>query len=390
MKIGAFFNWQNHTDWDRYIAKESGAPSVPDAQIYDEEIYLGELLEPLGYDSYWSIDHYVTPYGMTGGALQNLTYFAGKTTKLEMGTMVTVLPWYEPVHLAHEISVLDNLLQGRQLTLGLGRGAAVREFDAFGIPMNESRGRYNEVLEVLKKALTQEWFSHDGEFFKIPETSVRPMFRNPERIMQRLRVAWTSPETLPIAAHGGLGMLMTNQKSWPDYREDVRGFNAIRAEHGWAPTQPTVVVRAACFDTDAEAWDVMSKYTLEGQLSSTLHYQFADTARFQNTKGYEQYAKLREHVRTKEENLDFMARPQAWGTPDRVLQQLLHIQQMTSAEEFVISFRFGTMSVETAERSMRLFAQEVLPHLHKYQAGINNELPEPSETSSTQTTPFAV
>ncbi len=371
MKIGSYFNWQNHPDWDRYIAKEPGPLKVTDAEIYDEEIYLAGLLEPLGFDSYWAIDHYVTPYGMTGGALQNLTYIAGKTTKLDLGTMVTVLPWYEPVHLAHQISVLDNLLQGRKLTLGLGRGAGVREFDAFGIPMGESRARFNEVLAVLRKALTQEWFSHDGEFFKIPETCVRPMFRNPDLLEQRLRVAWTSPETIPLAANGGLGMLLTNQKTWPEYRTDVTAFNAIRAERGWAPAQPTVVIRVSCFDTEAEAWDVMCRHTLEAQQSSLLHYQFADIDRFRNTKGYEQYAKLREHIRTDEENLEVMARPQAWGTPDQVFERLVYAQRMTDAEEFVVSFRFGTMPVETAERSMRLFAEEVLPRLHAYQAGFN-------------------
>ncbi len=75
--------------------------------------------------------------------------------------------------------------------------------------------------------------------------------------MGRMRVAWTSPQTLPITANAGLGMLMTNQKSWEEYREDVRGFNAVRVDHGWAPIQPSVVVHVACFDTEEEAWDVI-------------------------------------------------------------------------------------------------------------------------------------
>jgi len=366
MKVGVYFNWQNHLDWERYNAKAGGAPQVSDQQILEDELYLGGLVEDLGFDSYWAIDHYVTPYGMTGGVLQHLTYMAGRTSTLDLGTMVLVLPWYDPLKVAHQISVLDNLLQGRTLTIGLGRGAAVKEFDAFGIKMQDARGRYNESLEVLKLALTQEWFSFEGEHFKIPETSVRPMFRNPERILERLRVAWTSPESLPIAANGGLGMIMTNQKSWDEYEADVAEFNGVRAEHGWAPTQPSVVVRATCLETTDEAWQQMSKYTIEATRSSASHYGLtaADAERFANTKGYEQYAKIAGYVMSDDDIIEAAAKPQAWGTPDQVYDQLEMIQRKTSAEEFMLNFKFGTMSRDDAERSMRLFAKEVLPRLH--------------------------
>ncbi|WP_236794754.1 LLM class flavin-dependent oxidoreductase [Amycolatopsis sp. GM8] len=374
MKVGCYFNFQNYMDWDRYLAQKPGPPEITDAQIYDEDLYLADLVEPLGFDSYWAIDHYTSPYAMTGGALNHLTYFAGRSSTLDLGTMVTVLPWHEPIHVAHQISMIDNILKDRRLTLGFGRGAAIREFDAFGIPMGESRIRYNEGLEVIKRSLQDEWFSFDGEIFKVPKTTVRPMYRNPERILERMRVAWTSPESLPPAAHGGLGMLMTGQKSFVEYGADVRNFNAIRAEHGWKPSQPTVIVRVACFEDEQEAWEIMRRYTLEGQRSSRVHYEFADIERFRNTKGYEQYAKLREHVRTEEEALESAAKPQAWGTPDQVFDRLLEIQRLTSAEEFVLSFRMTSMPVADAERSMRLFADQVLPRLHAANAAYNPEV----------------
>lgn len=389
MKVGCYFNFQNYLDWDRYLAKQPGPPAITDAQIYDEDLALADLVEPLGFDSYWAIDHYTSPYAMTGGALNHLTYIAGRTSRLDLGTMVTVLPWHEPIHVAHQIALLDNVLRDRQLTLGFGRGAAIREFDAFGVPMGESRTRYNEILDILKLALTQEWFSYEGEVFRFPETTVRPMFRNPERLLERFRVAWTSPESLPAAAHGGLGMLLTGQKSFDDYAIDVRNFNAIRADHGWTPSQPTVVVRVACFDTEEEAWEVMAKHSLEGQRSSRIHYEFADIERFRNTKGYEQYAKLREHVRSEEEILASAAKPQAWGTPDQVFERLKELQRQVCAEEFVLSFRMTSMPAEQAERSMRLFASEVLPRLHAYEASYHPSVGE-AELAAREPQPTAV
>jgi alkanesulfonate monooxygenase SsuD/methylene tetrahydromethanopterin reductase-like flavin-dependent oxidoreductase (luciferase family) len=349
---------------------------VPDTRLYEEELHLAGLVEPLGFDSYWAIDHHFSPYIMTGGALQHLTYMAGKTSRIDFGTMVVVLPWYDPVVVAEQISVLDNLLLGRTLTLGLGRGAAKREFDAYRVSMDEARDRFAESVEVLRKAFTNEWFAHEGQFYTIPETTIRPRPRNPERLLSRMRVAWTSPQTLPIAAEAGLGMLMTNQKSWDEYQEDVRGFNAVRARKGWDPIQPTVVVNVSCFDTEEEAWDVILRHSAQAQDSVQRHYGWKDAERFRNTKGYEQYAKFSElsQRKTIHELGEHAARPQAWGTPDQVVEKLKHVQLMTSAEELVINVRFGAMPAETAERSMRLFAAEVLPRVHELDAPLHDDM----------------
>lgn len=376
MKVGVHFNYQNYGDWERFEAHRPDPQAVPDQQLYEEELALGGLVEPLGFDSYWAIDHHFSPYIMTGGAIQHLTYFAGQTKRIDFGTMVIVLPWYDPVVVAEQVSVLDNLLQGRRLTLGLGRGAAKREFDGYRVPMGESRDRFAESLEILRKALTQEWFSHEGPFYSIPETTIRPRPRNPQQLVDRMRVAWTSPETLPIAANAGVGMLMTNQKSWEEYREDMRGYNAVRAGRGWAPIQPTVVVNVSCFDTEAEAWDTILRHSIEAQNSVQRHYGFKDAERFRQTKGYEQYAQFGDLLnrKTLDEVGEHAAQPQAWGTPDQVLEKLAHVQRMTSAEELVLNFRYGGMPAKTAERSMRLFASTVLPRLHELEAPLHADM----------------
>jgi alkanesulfonate monooxygenase SsuD/methylene tetrahydromethanopterin reductase-like flavin-dependent oxidoreductase (luciferase family) len=134
-----------------------------------------------------------------------------------------------------------------------------------------------------------------------------------------------------------------------------------------------VVVNVACFDTEAEAWEVMRTHTIEAQGSIRRHYQFTDVERLRNTRGYEQYAKFGEILKTKsaDEVGEFAARPQAWGTPDQVFEKLEHVQRTTSAEELILNFRFGAMPVATAERSMRLFSAEVLLRLHELDAPLH-------------------
>ena len=376
MKIGVHFNYQNYTDWDRFEAKGGGKQAISDQQLYEEELALGSQIEPLGFDSYWAIDHHFSPYVMTGGALQHLTYFAGKTERIDFGTMVIVLPWYDPVMIAEHVSVLDNMLQGRKLTLGLGRGAAKREFDAYRSPMGESRARFLECLTILRKALSNEWFSHEGDFYTIPETTIRPRPRDAQRLLDSMKVAWVSPDTLPIAANAGLGMLMTNQKSWDEYGEDVRGFNAIRGKHDWEPLQPTVVTNVSCFETEAEAWDTLVKHTTEALQSVERHYHFSESARFGKTEGYKFYENFGKALSTKtpQEIGEFNAKPQAWGTPDQVFEKLKNVQRRTGANELIMNFRQGGMPAATAERSMQLFAKEVLPRLHELDSPLPVEM----------------
>jgi alkanesulfonate monooxygenase SsuD/methylene tetrahydromethanopterin reductase-like flavin-dependent oxidoreductase (luciferase family) len=376
MKIGVHFNFQNYTDWDRFEAKSGSPQSISDSQLYEEELHLAGLIEPLGFDSYWAIDHHFSPYVMTGGAIQHLTYMAGQTSRIDFGTMVIVLPWYDPIVIAEQVAVLDNMLQGRKLTIGLGRGAGQREFDAYRIPMGESRGRFMESLEIFRKALSQEWFSHEGDFYTIPETTIRPRPRNAQELVDSLIIAWVSPDTLPIAANAGLGMLLTNQKSWDEYQQDVRDFNAVRAGNGWEPKQPTVAVNVACASTESEAWDSILRHTIEAQISVDRHYHFSDAAHFKQADGYKFYEAFAKTLgdKTPEELGEFNAKPQAFGTPDQVLEKIKAIQVKTGAEEIICNFRMGGMPAADAEASMRLFASDVLPALHEVEAKLPVEM----------------
>src|SRR5712691_8040160 len=63
----------------------------------DDTLYIGELVEPLGFDSIWATEHYGSAYSMQPNPLQYLAYWAGRTTRVDMGTAVIVAPWWNPV-----------------------------------------------------------------------------------------------------------------------------------------------------------------------------------------------------------------------------------------------------------------------------------------------------
>ena len=94
-----------------------------DASVLGEHLALGDLAEPLGFDSLFALEHHFTGYAMTPSPTQLLSYFAGRTRRITLGTAVIVLPWHDPVRVAEEIAFLDVLTGGRCL-FGFGRGAA--------------------------------------------------------------------------------------------------------------------------------------------------------------------------------------------------------------------------------------------------------------------------
>ena len=73
---------------------------LSDKQVYEADLHLADLAEPLGYESIWSVEHHFTNYTMCPDVIQFLTYMAGRTTKAKLGSMVAVLPWHDPLRLA--------------------------------------------------------------------------------------------------------------------------------------------------------------------------------------------------------------------------------------------------------------------------------------------------
>src|SRR5258708_3046659 len=92
---------------------------VPDTVSFAESLRLADLVEPLGFDSLWTIEHHFGPYGMACNPLQLFSYMAGRTDRIGFGSMVVVLPWHDPIRVPEAIAVLDNMLGGRRLVLGL-------------------------------------------------------------------------------------------------------------------------------------------------------------------------------------------------------------------------------------------------------------------------------
>ena len=340
------------------------------------------MAEPLGFDGIWAPDHCGSPYGMTPNPLQLLSYFAGRTERVTFGTMVVVAPWWHPVRLAHQIAFLDTLSNGRYETIGLGRGVAKNEFEALGIPREESRQRFNETLDILNLAFSQERFSYDGEIFKVPETSIRPAPTSQD-LLTRIYGSSATKESLEILSRKGLRPLFVGNKPLEKACEDVRAVNQFRAEEGMGPCQPKNVLFLYCAANAAEL-DQSDQWVFEANRDVNLHYGFADPSNFIGIKGYEAYAD-RQGAATAilaaavtGEPAKNVARPSGYhednlmiGTPDEVIRRIKVAQQACSFSEITVVPNFGTMPHEACAASIELFACEVLPEIQKMEAPLH-------------------
>ena len=354
-------------------------PGRPDAALYNEHMAMGDLAEPLGFDSLFALEHHFTGYSMSPAPLQLLSYYAGRTKKITLGTCVIVLPWHDPIRVAEQIALLDVMSGGRTL-MGFGRGAASVEYEGFRIPMNEARPRFVESAQLIIKALSNETFDWDGEFYKIPHTAIRPRpISHPER---RFYASAVSPESAEIMAKLGFGMLIVMQNEWAKAAEDVHKYRAITASVGHTPRPPIVLTNVACADTREEARDWAMSYLGEKWDSIDNHYHFSD-GHLSGVKGYESYGKLaKTYTKMKDPTFrskatDFYVSIQIAGTPDDCIQQIGELRRLTGMDHLVTEFSYGSMPHHLAERNMRLFADRVMPVLQRDAAFQGEVAPAP-------------
>lgn len=339
----------------------------PDAAVLAEHLALADLAEPLGFDSLFGLEHHFTGYSMSPSPLQLLSYYAAKTSRITLGTCVIVLPWHDPIRVAEQIAYLDLLCGGRCM-FGFGRGAATKEYEGFRVPMEEARPRFAESAQLITKALRDEVFEWDGEFYKIPKMSIRPRpMSHPER---RFYASSVSPESAEIMAKLGFGMMVIMQNEWNKAAADIQKYRDIAISVGHTPTPPVILTNVSCAESRDEAQERALQYLGAKWDSIDNHYNFSD-GHLANVKGYESYgataktyAKMKDPVARKKMT-DFYVSIQIVGTPNDCIEQVAELQKLTGTNHIVCDFSYGGMPHHEGELNMRLFAKDVMPVLQR-------------------------
>lgn len=335
---------------------------VSDKDVFRHELSLAARAEDQGFDSIWTPEHHFTGYMMTPNVPQFLSWVAGQTKRIKLGTTVTVLPWQNPVRIAESFLLLDYYSEGRAV-LGMGRGLGKEEFVGFDVPMGEARKRFREYAQALLQALETGIMEYDGDYLKQSRVELRP--RPYESFRGRVFASAVSPESVKLMASLDVGLMIIAQKPWDRVEEDLTAYRErFRTINGTEPPKPVVVAFVAVNEDPAKAKEMRDKYLVEYARSTSSFYQFGNKE-FASIEGYEYYGALAHSVEKHgiEKFNEFLADLQVWGRPEEVVEKLAMMQQRFDVGQFIIYTQFGDMPFEVGRENYELFARKVLPRL---------------------------
>jgi alkanesulfonate monooxygenase SsuD/methylene tetrahydromethanopterin reductase-like flavin-dependent oxidoreductase (luciferase family) len=336
-----------------------------DRDVYRDELRLARQAEPLGFDSVWGVEHHFTDYTMCPDVLQFLTYMAGCTEHIQLGSMVVVLPWHDPIRVAEQVSVLDHVSDGRFI-FGFGRGLGRVEFEGFRVPMGDSRGLFNESAAMILAGLENGFCEYEGEFVQQPRRDIRP--RPFKTFRGRTYAAGTSAESMPIIARLGVGILIIPQKPWDAVAEELSQYREVyRETNGEEAPPPACAGWVFCEEDAGRAEELARKYIGGYYASVVKHYEFLGD-HLGKTSGYESYRGLQEMATSDgglDKMVDFFLDLQIWGTPEDCYAKSADVLKRVGANRFIPVFSYAGMPYEEAERNMKLFASEVMPEVKR-------------------------
>jgi alkanesulfonate monooxygenase SsuD/methylene tetrahydromethanopterin reductase-like flavin-dependent oxidoreductase (luciferase family) len=242
-----------------------------DRNVYRNELRLGDIAEGLGFESLWGVEHHFTEYTMCPDVLQYLTYFAGRTQRIQLGSMVVVLPWHDPMRVAEQVVMLDHMSNGRFI-LGLGRGLGRVEFEGFGVNQEDSREIFVESAQMLLEGLERGVCEFNGKFIKQARRELRP--RPFKSFRGRTYAAAVSPESSVIMAKLGIGILIIPQKPWDAVAAELNAYRSVFSEVNGVEAPPPIVGGwTYCDENAARAEEMARRYIGEYWNSVVRHYE---------------------------------------------------------------------------------------------------------------------
>src|SRR5688572_30460120 len=189
-------------------------PGYSEHQRYQDILAQIELGDAVGFDTVWLGElHFSRGFSILADPLMVLAAAGQRTSRIRLGTAVTLLPMHNPVKIAEEAAICDILSNGR-LELGVGRGTAPLHYAGYNIPQEESRERFDEALDFVIGAWTHESFSFEGKYFRANELKVVP--RPLQTPYPPVRIAANSPDTFPFAARRHFPIFATPMINPPD------------------------------------------------------------------------------------------------------------------------------------------------------------------------------
>ena len=340
------------------------------------------LAEELGFEAMWLGEHHFGPHGI--GDLPNPILLgedlAARTSRIRIGQMANIAPWWHPIRLAEDLAILDNLTEGR-IEVGFGRGIWPYEgpqFHANADPRQDAENRelFRETIEVVRKIWSNEYFSHQGEnygfpaedtVFSHPSYPPDPAWQDGERVT-RLRVTprpyqrphpplWMTVSTdRSVATAAELGLKACYWQPPPlRIRQRMELYAETRSKLEGRPFslgEDQAVMRSTYVASSMEE----ARREAEAGIMSGFIFNDPFRGRQVFTNPGEE---LNDDVRL---DWDFLEpRTLLVGSPDHVVEKIQELREVCSLECLLVEFAHGGIPQRKILRNLENFATRVMP-----------------------------
>jgi alkanesulfonate monooxygenase SsuD/methylene tetrahydromethanopterin reductase-like flavin-dependent oxidoreductase (luciferase family) len=353
------------------------------ARTYAEHLAVWDEMDRLGYDGVGLNEHHTTPHGLMNSPNLMAAAAAQRTKRLKFFILGNLLPLHNPLRIAEELAMVDCVSRGRVMA-GFARGVP-REYKVYDVPMAESRARFDEALDVILKAWTQDVFTHEGRYWSFKDIAIWPRpFQQPH---PPVWIPFTgSQETIERAAAGNFGAAIHHTDR--DVIDDmIAHFARSLARHGHRirPQQLCLLADAWVADDAGQAIEQYAPYFLyfnqvlwhhgssrpgERANPAAVGYVAASSYDYALPQNRAKVPLDREAIRRT--NLaDIHAKVTsgelAFGSPEEVTELLIEAAEHAGADALLLNLNLGALPHEAHLAQVRRFGREVLPRLQAHQ-----------------------
>jgi natural product biosynthesis luciferase-like monooxygenase protein len=330
------------------------------AEYFSLGLSLSERGDELGYSSVKTVEHYFHDYGgHSPNPIVFLSAVAARTRRIRLITGAVIPAFNNPIKLAGELAMLDNISNGR-LDAGFGRAFIPKEFDVFCVKMDESRPRFEEGIDIITRLWTKERVSYDGKFHKFHDVRLMPRpVQKPHPPIWIAAVA-TKDSFVWAGRKGYHVMIVPFASNLQLVRDLVQSYRDAWREGGHPPGAEQIQSSLHCYVAETH------KEAIEGFKRPVDRYieVFAEAVRSwvdHQSNQYAGYNKLVEAIGalTAEKMID--SHTALVGTPDEVIEQIEFNRDLIGEHEPSMQINFGGIKEREAFRTLELFAKRVMP-----------------------------
>jgi alkanesulfonate monooxygenase SsuD/methylene tetrahydromethanopterin reductase-like flavin-dependent oxidoreductase (luciferase family) len=336
MKVGVlqFFSWPERR--------------VPLPTVYERAMQRIEIMDKTGYDAVWLAEHHFTTYSVCPSVHLMGMHVADRTQHLRIGTGISLAAFYHPLRLAEEVALLD-VLSGGRVNWGAGRGFDPTEFQAFGVPKDESYLRFREAVEIVLAAWKNDRLTWSGRYWHFEQVEVLP--KPLQQPHPPTWVAASSPDSVCWAGAQGYSIMLGPHTHYTDMAQKREMYRQALEAHGHTITGRAIPMTRliAVAETDRAAEDI-ARQGAKWMVGSYINPSKSSTA-----MSYIASRRDRSGVQPIDPIEHYLDGVAVHGTPERVLDQLQRLR-----EEMFLDY---LLCAPLSHSSFMMFTEKVLPRL---------------------------